>query len=315
MNLVKYYVAAFLLLMVMSQPAAAADSKRPFSKSVRQGGTVFEVTSRSAVGCAAQIVTVVARRGGKKIAGLKVDVDYLAKSVQAVDLTGDGTPELAVFSRTTGGVMSDTLDVYWLDGSNLRRIKAPELGDQADYKGGDRFSLEGRQIIRTVPVYRDSDPIGKPSGGTRILRYDFREGAFALSVQPEKPEQVSAIIVEQAAAKPAENKTVAVKAAEPAGPAVTGITATDAGIEIQTNGAVKYKIIALDKPERIAIDFPGTESSLAGKKITLNRFGISTVRIGQNKGFLRVVLDTAHTKFPKYEIANSGTGVLVTFPQ
>ena len=314
MNLAKYYVTAFFLIMALCRPAAAAGGKPSFSKSVQRGGTTFEISSRAAVGCTAQIVTVVARRGGKKIAGMKTDVDYLAKSAQAVDLTGDGSPELAVISRTTGEIAGEVLDVYWLDGTDFHRSTVPAPEDQNGYKGGDRFTFEGRLIVRTVPVYVPGDPAGKPSGGTKTFKYDFKTGAFALYVQTERAENVPTA-VEPGAMKPDEGHTGGAVTAGPSGLTVTGVTATAAGVEIQTNGVVRYKVITLDKPERIALDIRGADSSLAGKKITIGRFGISTVRIGRNKGFLRVVLDTAHTTFPKYELVNSGTGVLVTFPQ
>lgn len=98
--------------------------------------------------------------------------------------------------------------------------------------------------------------------------------------------------------------------------AVNEITTTESGIEIRTNGTeVKYKTMRLEKPERIAIDIPGADSSLAGKKITINRFGISTARVGRNKGFLRIVLDTNLGTFPKHLVNSSDTGVLLVFPQ
>jgi type IV pilus assembly protein PilQ len=71
----------------------------------------------------------------------------------------------------------------------------------------------------------------------------------------------------------------------------------------------------LEKPERIAVDIFGADSSLVGKKIIINRFGVGTVRVGRNKGFLRVVLDTTHHTFPKYQVKPSATGILVEFTQ
>ena len=82
--------------------------------------------------------------------------------------------------------MTESLDVYWLDGTTLSRTTVPELVEKSRYKGGDRFRLEGRLIVRTIPVYRDGDPVGKPTGGTRTVKYDFKEGAFTLNVQSER---------------------------------------------------------------------------------------------------------------------------------
>lgn len=286
MNRLKYYLAAFFLLIVMNQPVTADDSTCSYTKSVQQGRTTFDVKSRPVVGCDVQIVTVAVRRGDKKAVGVKSDVDYLAQSAKAVDLTGDGTPELVITSRTSKGVVTEALDVYWLDGTTLRRAVVPELDDKSGYKGGDSFGLKGRLIVRTIPIYRDGDPVGKPTVGTRSLKYEFREGAL----------------------------TPYVPAAAPL--AVTGITASEAGIEIRGGGPInKFKVMKLENPERIAIDIPGADSSLAGKKIAINRFGITTARIGRNNGFLRVVLDTNLSSFPKYQVKSSGTGTLVELKQ
>ena len=179
MKLIRYYfLVVIFLLMLMNHSESAAGSNCSYSKSVHLKGTTFDIISRPADGCAVQIVTVTARRSGKKTAVTKADVDYLARLAQAVDLTGDGLPELALISRAAGDTATEALDVYWLDGKSLRRSIVPELEDKNGYKGGDRFRIEGRQIVRTIPVYRDGDPAGKPTGGTRMLKYDFKDGAL-----------------------------------------------------------------------------------------------------------------------------------------
>jgi hypothetical protein len=231
-----------------------------------------------------------------------------------------------VTSRTVGVAGTEAVDVYWLNGEKLGRATVPELdGNSSGYRGGDRFHFEDRLLVRTIPVYRDGDADGKPTGGTRSLKYDFKDGTFSLYVQTENaatmPENSSVLNV--AAAAPAapvkeavsapekEKKTVAVP-----GRTVAEVVAGEGGIEIKTNGAVaKYRTVRLDKPERIAIDIPGADSALAGKKIHINRFGISTVRVGRNKGFLRIVFDTTLAKFPKFEVKSSDSGLLVEFQQ
>ena len=317
MDQVKYFVAVFFLLIVMSQPVSAAGSNCSYAKSVQQGGITFDITSRPASGCAIQIITVGVRRGGKTIAAVKADVDYLARSARAVDLTGDGRPDLAVFSRTTGGAVTEALDVYRLEGTTLRRLTVPEVEHKSSYRGGDRFHLEDRLIVRTVPVYREGDPAGKPSGGTRTDKFEFKDGAFLLYVQTERATDTSGDYTAQGAAFPTP-RPVEAKPAVPASAAlaITGIAAVESGIEIRINGPIeKYKTMKLENPERIAIDLPGATSSLIGKKLPVNKFGITTVRVGRNKGFLRVVLDTKLRTFPKYSVKPSGSGVLVEFTQ
>jgi hypothetical protein len=306
-----YCVAVFLLLTLMNQSAKAATGKNSFSKSVQQAGTIFDITSRTAIDCAVHIITVNVRRGGKKIAALRADVDFLPRSARAVDLNGDGVPELVLLSQTPGG--ADTLDVYWLDGTALRRATAPEPDEKSGYKGGGQFHLEERLIVHTVPVYRDGDSPGQPSGGTRALKYDFKNGAFALYVQTENAANVAESTAKTTDARP---QATSSKTANPsaAGVAVTEIAATETGIDVKTSGAVaKYRTMRLDKPERLAIDIPGADSPLAGRKTAINRFGVSTVRVGRNKGFLRIVLDTTYARLPKWEITTSDNSMHIEF--
>ncbi len=314
MYLITFHAAVFFLLMIMNPLVAAAGSNCSYSASVKQSGMTFAISSRPANGCAVQIITVIVHRGGKKISGVKADVDYLAQSARSIDLTGDGMQELAVFSRTIGEIVTEVLDVYWLDGTTLRRSTVPDLDEKSGYKGGDRFLLEGRLIVRSFPVYGDGDTAGKPTGGTRSLKYEFKKGEFTPSAQTEKGADSTMQSAPLSASAPSVEVKPAVSAV--AGAAITGITVSEAGIEIRVNRAeVKYKTIRLNKPERIAIDIPGADSSLVGKKISINRFGISTARVGRNKGFLRVVLDSTLSTFPKYLVNSSDTGVLVAFPQ
>jgi hypothetical protein len=302
MSRIKYVLAALLLLVATSRQVTASNDNCSYSKSLQAGKTAFDIRSIPVSGCAVQIISVAVRRGGKKVAGMKADVDYLVRSVKAADLTGDGTPELAVFSRTTDGMESESLDVYWMDGTNLRRAMVPELDDKSGYRGGDRFTLDGRKIFRTMPVYRAGDQAGKATGGTRLLKYEFRGGGLTPFVQEVR-----------VPALPVETKPVVPAAAVFA---VTGVSAVEAGIEIGGDGPIeKFKVMKLVNPERIVIDIPDADSSLARKVISINRFGISDARVGRNKGFLRVVLDTTPGTVPKYRVSPSAGGMLVEFTQ
>jgi hypothetical protein len=344
MNLIYHCLAAFLLLIVTTMPALATGNCS-YAKSVQQKGTVFDISSRPVAGCAVQIISVAVRRGGKKIAAMKADVDYLAQSARAIDLNGDGSPELAIISRTTGGTITESLDVYWLDGTALRRTAMPELEDKSGYRGGDRFSLEDRLIVRTVPVYRDADPAEKPTGGARTLKYDFKDGAATLYVRTENTtsdsgappqaetkspapaaKETAAPVTQEIPATPitpaatpnqatqATQKTQETPESEKTPLTITAITATATGIEIKTNGAdVTFKTLLLDKPERIAIDIPGADSPLVGKKVAINRFGLGMARVGRNKGVLRIVLDMTKRTFESFKVKSSGSSVLIEF--
>jgi hypothetical protein len=49
------------------------------------------------------------------------------------------------------------------------------------------------------------------------------------------------------------------------------------------------------------------------KPIQVKRLGVSNVRVGTTPGFVRVVMDTAKSTFPKYEIVTVENGVRVNF--
>lgn len=317
MQFLKSYLCPFILLIVVNQPVNAAGVINTFSKSVQNGDAVFDINSRPVADSSVHIVTVSLKRGGKKVATLKADVDQLPYSAEAVDLAKDGTTELVLISRAKDGVASELLDVCWLDGTNfLHRTTIPEPDEKTGYKGGDRFYIEDHLVVRSFPVYLDSDLPGKPSGGTRLLKYKFKDGVFTLYVESERADTISDDSMLKSAIQPS-HKEIRPKNAPllvPAGLVITEVATVETGIEIKTNGTVpKFRTIRLDKPERIAIDITGADSLLAGRKISINSFGITKARVGRNKGFLRVVLDTEQKIFPKFEVRSSGTGLIVEF--
>lgn len=107
---------------------------------------------------------------------------------------------------------------------------------------------------------------------------------------------------------PAETQSTAT-----AGALVKGIVVGATYIDIQTNGNVdKIKHMKLIKPDRLAVDIPG-DSSVSVKSITVNKFGISKLRVGKTPGVVRVVLDAVKTPFPAYSVTTTDTGVRISF--
>ena len=104
------------------------------------------------------------------------------------------------------------------------------------------------------------------------------------------------------------------EAARPAITYIRKVVQGDSYLEILADGAIAdYKVIRLKKPERLAIDLPGTQSTLATKSIAINRFGISGMRIGVYPEHVRVVLDASKAAFPKHTIATTPNGIRITF--
>lgn len=300
-------LGASLLMFAISVPVSAATGGCLFKKSLQKSGVTFDVSSRPAIGCAVQVIHISVRRGGKNFSRLSADVDYQAEDAWAADLSGDGKPELVIASRSAGSEARGVLDVYSLEGNSIRRASVPQLHGQAGYRGGDRFRLDGRQIVRTVPVYHDGDAAGNPTGGSRTLKYEFSDWKISL-------------LENNVTAAQALNDTDigrAVAKTVPAGalkPVIRDITVTESSIEITGDvPLIKFKTMKLDKPERIAIDIPGSSSPLAGKRIKIEKYGISRARVGLNRGFLRIVLDSTLATFPKFTITTFDSGLRIVF--
>ncbi len=94
---------------------------------------------------------------------------------------------------------------------------------------------------------------------------------------------------------------------------VKGIVVGSSYIDIQTSGNVdKIKHMKLVKPDRLAIDIPGT-STIKVKSISVNKFGISKMRIGKTPGVIRIVLDAQKSSFPAYSVETSDSMVRISF--
>jgi hypothetical protein len=84
-------------------------------------------------------------------------------------------------------------------------------------------------------------------------------------------------------------------------------------IVIQTTGNIdKIKHMKLSNPGRLVIDLPG-ENKMTVNSITVNKFGISKVRIGTTPGVVRIVLDSSRATFPVYSIVAADNGIRIEF--
>lgn len=107
------------------------------------------------------------------------------------DLDHDGNPELYCFTQGAGSGSYGTVIAYTIfpDGSvtqiNVQSISEPM---QEGYMGHDLFSLEGDQLVRRFPVYREGDTNDKPTGGLRQVFYTLGAGEAAPQLVPERME-------------------------------------------------------------------------------------------------------------------------------
>lgn len=305
----------FLLFVMCWRPAQvlAAPTSCSFSKNVTAMGSSYFVSSKRAHGCGVQVIDITLQRNGKKYVHYRSDVDYLAYSAVAADLTGDGDAELVVMSKNALKPGGETVDVYRFEDNTLKRSSLPPLEDVTGYRGGDSFWVDGKQLVRNFPLSGE----GNTQRGTRTLKYEMINNALALYVQSDTPAPAVEIPVSAPAVSP-DAAAMAPPAVEKktSATSINGIVVGDASIIIKTAEPVgNFKTMKLEKPERIAIDFPKGKSSLTVTSVAVDKFGITRVRVGQNKGFIRVVLDTKAKKFPGYTVKTVGDGVMVEFAE
>jgi hypothetical protein len=134
----------------------------------------------------------------------------------------------------------------------------------------------------------------------------------------DEPQPAAASAKETPAAAPSKKKLEpvvpeALTPALPSGVVLKGVVIGASYIDIQTNSPVEsFKKLKLSKPERLSIEFPGT-NSMKLASIEVKRFGIAKVRVGTTPGMVRVVFDAAKPVFPAYEVVAIEHGVRVNF--
>jgi hypothetical protein len=101
----------------------------------------------------------------------------------ATDLDADGWPELLLWQRS--GSAGEGLVEGWRlrPGGHVDALALPALeGDAAiGWRGRDQFGVQGKQLVRSFPLYRDEDDNASPSAGfLRVLRYRLDAPGFAI---------------------------------------------------------------------------------------------------------------------------------------
>ena len=128
--------------------------------------------------------------------------------------------------------------------------------------------------------------------------------------EPAKPVPVLAAVTSAptpVAEKPECDKSIA----------VLDVMILEDGLEIITDSPVDiFRTFGLSDPTRLAIDIcTSTHVTNGGRTLrySVNKMGISTVRVGNHPGKLRIALDSPHAKFPPYKIIKTKSGLKVIF--
>jgi hypothetical protein len=107
---------------------------------------------------------------------------------------------------------------------------------------------------------------------------------------------------------------VIVATVKPSSLSIKEITTGASYIEIKANQPVTdYKASIISGPERLVIDIPSDKVNQKSKTVAINKLGITKARIGVSPKNIRIVIDSAKSKFPAHTITNSEDGLRVTF--
>lgn len=127
--------------------------------------------------------------GERLIQRTTYDSDGVPAGAWLSDLRGNGWPVL-VLAFTDGGRMRyGSIRLIQCDERGFHALAAPNtLRTLLDgYRGGDRWGCDERGLTRVFPIYMEGDEPGSPSGGERLLRYQWKGGQWRVRYHNEKP--------------------------------------------------------------------------------------------------------------------------------
>ncbi|OGQ59671.1 MAG: hypothetical protein A3J24_10180 [Deltaproteobacteria bacterium RIFCSPLOWO2_02_FULL_53_8] len=180
------------------------------------------------------------------------------------------------------------------EGLNIGRIVIG-LADEVDYSVVANENLLMVSLTKIPPVQEVGAADAKESA------VDTEEVAVPVAgaVKPIEPVAVKPVAAaEQKDAKPASG--------------ITGISAASVSgntvVTIALNGAVgEFKAFVLDKPTRLVIDVPGLKNLTGKGAFKVKKKYITSVRVAEHKGKVRLVVDSPDKKLPDYVIVKEGS--------
>lgn len=120
--------------------------------------------------------------------GLKTDsssyvleLDGTAYLAELADLDSNGWPEVYVYSSSAGSGSYGSLTAFAInEGKSATPVHLPSINSNPaaseGYQGHDEFVVVENRLVRSYPVYTDTDTNAQPSGGTRQIQYRLVPG-------------------------------------------------------------------------------------------------------------------------------------------
>lgn len=168
----------------VQQPAeleAGAD-EISYNKQLNQGGMFFDVTTTGS-GSQRSLAIVVEREEQPPV---RIDevIEGIVTSSMVTDLNSNKKPELLVFVSGSGSGSYGKVYGYEFERKYWGEITMPDLTPelQKDYMGHDEFRVLNNRLVRTFPIYLETDPNCCPTGGKRTIVYTLTD-ALRLAVE------------------------------------------------------------------------------------------------------------------------------------
>ncbi len=172
-----------------SRADAASGSSRVFS--TRTGKTIV-VTETHPVGQSLSTIVIHTEGFEHDRPETYEDRDPISE-VFLADLDGNGFEEIYIITTSQGsGSYGFVLGFASNRDKSLSIIHFPEIeeGDVAfeGYMGHDSFTISGRKLLRSFPVYREGNRNSEPTGGRRTVTYGLHPGEAMWQLSIEKVE-------------------------------------------------------------------------------------------------------------------------------
>lgn len=154
-----------------------------YQQELKAGGMQFDV-STTGLG-SMRTLTVLVAREDQQPTRIDEPIEGTVMNTTVTDLNQNKKPELLVFVNSGGTGSYGTVYGYEFEREYWGQLKMPELSPelQKDYMGHDKYEVVNNRLIRTFPIYLDTDPNCCPTGGQHTIVYKLDD---ALNLQVEK---------------------------------------------------------------------------------------------------------------------------------
>src|SRR5690242_2029410 len=139
------FIQSILLLSALMIPglsfAVAPDCS--YSTQVITDEYNYDVSTRPLDSCEKQSFRIAVKMNANPFIQYEAETDTILERAWAEDFDDDGHYELFVVSRKASEPSRKSLEMFFLDGTVLKRVHLPEPGAMSGYRGGDRFVAGG----------------------------------------------------------------------------------------------------------------------------------------------------------------------------